>query len=376
MRGPALALTGLFIAGCGGSELSPSADWVWDLPAHFPKPKVPEDNPMSSAKVELGRRLFYDVRLSHNQTQSCASCHEQARAFTDARAQGLGSTGELHPRGPMALVNVAYAASLNWANPLMRDLETQALGPLFGESPVELGLSGHEEELLQRLSTDTYYPGAFGLAFPGEDSTITLDTITKAIAAFERTLLSYRSPYDRYIQGEADALSPSARRGLGLFLSERLECFHCHGGFNLSGSVDHEGNMFDQAAFFNNGLYDLDGEGAYPPDNQGLYEFSGLDRDRGRFKPPTLRNIALTAPYMHDGSLASLDEVLDHYARGGSQTSTGARAGDGRDSPNKSSFVNGFELSPSEREDLLAFLQSLTDHAFVSDPAFSAPLSP
>ncbi len=328
---------------------------------------------MSAAKIELGRHLFYDLRLSLNETQSCASCHEQARAFTDGRAQGKGSTGELHPRSPMALVNVAYAASLNWANPLVRDLEAQALGPLFGESPVELGMAGHEQELLQRLRSDSYYPGAFGEAFGELDGEISVDTITKALASFERTLLSYRSPYDRYLDGDASALSLSARRGLGLFLSERLECFHCHGGFNLSGSVDHEGNQFDQASFFNNGLYNLDGAGAYPPENEGLFTFSNLARDHGRFKPPTLRNIAKTAPYMHDGSLATLDDVLDHYTRGGTLTSSGAYAGDGRDSPNKSSFVIGFELSGQDRADLLAFLNALTDEALLTDPALANP---
>lgn len=374
MRRSLLAgLIGLVVVGCGGTESGDS--WPWNLPAHFPLPKVPQSNPMSSAKVDLGRHLFYDVRLSYNESQSCGSCHEQDRAFTDARAQGLGSTGELHPRGPMALVNVAYAGSLNWGNPLVRDLESQALGPLFGESPVELGMAGHEDELVERLSTDDYYSGAFETAF-GPDGTVSIETITKALASFQRTLLSYRSPYDRYAEGETEALTPAARRGLDLFLSERLECFHCHGGFNLSGSVDHEGSRFDQAAFFNNGLYNLDGEGAYPEDNQGLYTFSGLDRDKGRFKPPTLRNIAVTAPYMHDGSLATLEDVLDHYVRGGTQTSSGAYAGDGRDSPNKSSFVIGFELTPSDREDLLAFLNALTDEAFLTDPAFSDPFAP
>ncbi|MCA9555607.1 MAG: di-heme enzyme, partial [Myxococcales bacterium] len=300
--------------GCG-TEPSSQTPAVWDfgLPAHFPAPKVPEDNPMSEAKVALGRRLFYDTRLSGNETQSCASCHDQAIAFTDGMAHGLGSTGQVHPRGAMGLTNVGYSASLNWANPVVRMLEAQALIPMFGETPVELGMTGREAELFARLGADPDYPGAFEAAFEGEG--ITLDTITKAIAAFERTLISADSPYDRYIEGEVGAMSAAALRGMDLFMSERLECFHCHGGFNFTASVDHQGNVFDQAAFFNNGLYNVGGTGRYPEDAPGLYEHTGDPADNGRFKAPSLRNVAVTAPYMHDGRLATLDDVLDHYSR-------------------------------------------------------------
>ena len=359
-------------AGCGGAaDVGAPEAWDFGLPAHFPTPKVPEDNPMSAAKVALGRRLFHDTRLSGNQTQSCASCHDQALAFTDGKARGVGSTGQVHPRGAMGLTNVAYAASLNWANPVVRHLEAQAMIPMFGETPVELGMAGREEELFARLAADPEYPAAFEAAFAG--GAITLESITDALAAFERTLISADSPYDRYLAGDARALSESARRGLGLFLSERLECFHCHGGFNLSASVDHEGNMFDQAAFFNNGLYDVGGAGRYPEDAPGLYEHTGDPADHGRFKAPSLRNVAVTAPYMHDGSLATLDDVLDHYRRGGTLTTEGPNAGDGRANPNKSTFVVGFELPDEERADLLAFLHSLTDEGFLTDPRFGPP---
>jgi cytochrome c peroxidase len=358
-------------AACGGEVRVAPEVWDFGLPAHFPAPKVPEDNPMSAAKVGLGRRLFYDTRLSGNETQSCATCHEQARAFTDGKARGVGSTGEVHPRGAMGLTNVAYAATLNWANPVVRRLEAQALIPMFGESPVELGMAGREDELFARLAADPAYPAAFEAAFPGRG--VSLDTITQALAAFERTLISAGAPYDRYLAGDAGALSDAARRGLGLFLSERLECFHCHGGFNFTGSVDHEGNVFDQAAFFNNGLYDVGGLGRYPEDAPGLYEHTQDPTDHGRFKAPTLRNIAVTAPYMHDGRLATLDDVIDHYSRGGTLTADGPNAGDGRSNPNKSSFVVGFELSADERRDLLAFLHSLTDEGFLTDPRFGAP---
>ena len=348
----------------------------FDLPPGFPAPRIPADNPMNEAKVELGRHLFFDERLSFNETQSCASCHVPSLAFTDGAARSTGSTGEMTPRGSMSLANVGYAATLNWANPAVVTLEGQARIPLFGEEPVELGLAGHEALLVDRLRDDPAMVARFDAAFPepaGER--VSLGNVLKALAAFQRTLISGDSPYDRYQQGDTSAMSPSAVRGMELFFGERLECFHCHGGFSLSSSIDHEGNVFDQSLFANNGLYNLDGLGAYPPANTGLFEHTGDRADMGRFKPPTLRNIARTAPYMHDGSLATLGDVLDHYARGGTLTEDGPNAGDGRDSPLKSPFIAGFTLSETERADLIAFLEALTDEAFLTDPRFSDPAS-
>ncbi|MCA9532961.1 MAG: di-heme enzyme [Myxococcales bacterium] len=349
--------------------------YTLDLPRGFPEPRIPEDNPLSEAKVELGRFLFYDVRLSENETQSCGSCHQQARAFTDGLGTAVGSTGQHTARGSMALGNVGYAATLNWANSAVVTLEMQARIPLFGEDPIELGLSGQEDLLLTRLGEDARYPEMFAAAFPGEASPISVQNVLRAIAAFERVLITGDSPYDRYQAGDHSALSESARRGMELFFSEQVECFHCHGGFNLSGSVDHAGNFFDQSLFANNGLYNVDGAGGYPATNTGLFEITGDRLDMGRFKPPTLRNIALTAPYMHDGSLATLDDVIDHYARGGTLTPDGPNAGDGRLSPLKNGFISGFVLTEQERADLLAFLNALTDERFVTDPRFSDPFS-
>ncbi|MDW8248572.1 MAG: di-heme enzyme [Myxococcales bacterium] len=353
---------------------SPAEDsYVWKLPSGFPKPKVPADNPMNTAKVELGRRLFYDRRLSGNGTYSCGSCHEQKRAFTDGRGVALGSTGEVHPRGSMSLANVGYAAALTWANPLVTTLEKQALTPMFGEAPVELGLAGKEEELLERLRREPLYQKLFPEAFPEVGGTINLDTITKAIAAFERTLISGNSPYDRYLAGDQGAMSESALRGKELFFSERLECFHCHGGFLLADSVTHDGKVMDEVMFHNTGLYNIDGQGGYPAPNRGVLEISNRPEDMGRFKAPTLRNIAVTGPYMHDGSIATLSEVIDHYAAGGRTIATGPYAGDGSKNPYKSEFVTGFLLTPQEKLDLIAFLESLTDTDFLVDPDFSDP---
>ncbi len=335
--------------------------FIWDLPAHFPPPRVPEANPMTEEKIGLGRRLFHDPRLSIDQEMSCATCHQQALAFTDGRPRGVGTTGEVHPRGAMSLANVAWAPRLAWANPLIASLEVQAMLPMFGEAPVEMGMSGAETELIARLQADADYPRAFAAVWP--EDPITVAHVTDAIACFERTLVSADSPYDRYIAGDAAALGAAERRGMELFFSERLECFHCHGGFNFTDALDHAGLATVEIAYHNTGLYDLDGAGAYPAGGTGLAEITEDPADMGRFKAPTLRNIAVTSPYMHDGSVADLAGVLDHYAAGG-------RA---EGSPLRSEFVSGFILSPSEKSDVIAFLHSLTDQGFLTDPAHADP---
>jgi len=227
--------------------------------------------------------------------------------------------------------------------------------------------------MLERLRAEPVYQDLFPAAFPSEGDPFTVMNVTKALGAFQRTLVSGDAPYDRYLGGDDDAISEAAKRGAELFFSEDLECFHCHGGFVFSASVDHADNVFDQANFQNNGLYNVDGRGAYPATNTGLFEHTGDPRDMGRFKPPTLRNIMVTAPYMHDGSLETMDEVLEHYARGGTLTTEGENVGDGALNPNKSLFVNGFELTEERRADLMAFFESLTDEAFLTNPAFADP---
>ncbi|SPE40762.1 Cytochrome c peroxidase (modular protein) [Candidatus Sulfopaludibacter sp. SbA3] len=348
--------------------------YEWNLPPGFPLPNVPLDDPMTKEKVALGRYLFYDKRLSLNQTQACATCHRQERAFTDGRSRGVGSTGQVHPRGPMSLVNVAYAPVLTWANPLARTLEMQALVPLFGENPIELGMTGKEDLLVQRLKSDARYRKLFAAAFPSEADPFTVRAVTQAIASFERTILSGDSPYDRYRNGDdPNAIPESAKRGEALFFSERLECFHCHGGFNFTGTVDYLDKGFAEVEFHNTGLYNLNGKLSYPPPNLGLYEFTHSEEDIGKFKAPTLRNIAVTAPYMHDGSIKTLEEAVDHYRSGGRTIKTGPNAGVGSENPNKSEFVKRFDLSPQERADVLAFLRSLTDRTILTDPSLSDP---
>lgn len=328
----------------------PAPTWAWKLPKGFPEPAVPADNPMTAECVELGRQLFFDPQLSQNGTQSCASCHEPERAFTDGRVHAVGSTGAAHRRNSQGLANIAWSSSLTWANPLLGTLEAQAMIPLFGDDPVELGWAGREDELLTRLEP---YRAAMAAAYPGHG--VSVYALTRALACFERTLISGDAPYDR---GE---LSDDARAGLELFNSERLECYHCHTGFTFSDSVSHAQSGPPERPFHNTGLYDVDGQGSYPDSDTGLFELTGRAGDMGRFRAPSLRNLSYTAPYMHDGSLATLDEVIDAYAAGGH-----ARAAGGGPSPLQSDLVRGFGLTADERRQLLAFLRSLDDESFVA----------
>jgi len=355
------------------------AEFVWALPPGFPPPIVPADNPMSVAKVELGRYLFYDTRLSGNQTQSCGTCHQQALAFTEGRATSVGSTGQNHPRGAPSLANVVYASSLTWANPLFamavmaEPLERQTQLPLYGDAPVELGLKS-QSQIEERLRATSDYPSAFAQAFPGQEQPITAQNIGRALAAFERTLISGDSAFDRFEHGhDESALSAAAVRGYALFSSDRLGCSVCHAGFDLSDHVHYRDKPSIDQPYHNTALYNIDGRGAYPEPNTGTYNVTQDPKDMGQFKAPSLRNIAVTAPYMHDGSIATLSLVLDHYAAGGRTISSGAHAGVGADSPLKDALLHGFTLTEQERADLLSFFESLTDRTFLADPRFADP---
>jgi cytochrome c peroxidase len=329
---------------------------------------------MSAAKVDLGRHLFYDLRLSGNGQQSCATCHQQDKAFTDGQATSVGSTGEEHPRNSMSLVNVAYETTLTWANPGLTRLEDQALVPMFGRHPVELGL-GEDREWLGVLRRDERYTALFPQAFPGDADPFSRQNVVRAIAAFERTIVSARSPYDRHHFDRDDtALSASAKRGEVLFHSQPMACFTCHGSQIFSGGMVSAGTPpRGRPEFHNTGLYNLPGLFSYPQKNAGLYETTKDPRDVGRFKAPTLRNIAVTGPYMHDGSIATLEDVLAHYAAGGRTIADGPYKGVGHDNPNKSRRIRGFVLTPDDRADVVAFLRSLTDDEALRDPKLSNP---
>ncbi len=397
-----ILLTYLCVFFCTASVLCPAASagagskiavpFQWDLPFWFAEPKVPADNPMSYEKIELGRLLFYDTRMSGNQEFSCSSCHEQSLAFTDGRARSIGSTGDVHPRGSMSLANIAYAPTLNWANDVVVTLEEQAMGPMFGENPIELGLLGREDELFARLAAAPIYQRMFEEAFPGEATPISLASIVRSLASFQRTLISANSPYDRWLWLGQDTLNDSALRGVNLLLPlpSTTECGHCHSGTNFTAAREDDGSVFgSRPPFFNTGLYNLrcsdfmlpevsgTGTGCYPPSNVGLYEVSGFKEDMGKFKAPTWRNICVTAPYMHDGSIETLDEVLDHYAAAGRTIESGEFAGIGSlNSLREIQFLPGFNLSQRQRDDIKEFLCSLTDEEFLTDASFADPFLP
>lgn len=255
---------------------------------------------MTTEKVELGRHLFYDARMSANGKQSCATCHAQNLAFTDGKPRGEGSTGERHLRGSMSLVNVAYTRVFTWIDQGLGSLEEQARVPMFGDHPVELGMDPSAEKFLAIARADPKYQKLFG------DDPITLDNIIKALACFERSIVSARSPYDRYhFDRDDSAISAQAKHGEVLFFSTGFSCFRCHGGPNFTGKPDEEGG----------------------------------------FKAPTLRNIAITAPYMHDGNVKALEEAVTH---------------------------NG-KMADADRADIVEFLRTLTDEALLHDPRFSRP---
>ena len=375
-------LAGLSACGGGGTELvetrSSAANWSWSLPAYFPEPKVPADNPMSAEKVELGRYLFYDRRLSGNGQQACAGCHRQDLAFTDGLAQALGSTGELHPRGAQHLVNVVYNATLTWANPSLVTLERQMETPLFGERPIEMGVNdANKDAVLQRLRDDTAtsaYPQRFSAAFPTEAQPISWGNVIKAIAAFQRTLISGNSRYDQWLAGKT-TLSDAELRGMKLFFGEKAECFHCHGSFNFNDQIVHAGSRLVETPFSNTGLYNIGGTGAFPEPNRGVFELTARAEDMGKFRAPSLRNVEVTGPYMHDGTITTLVDVLRFYAAGGRHIASGPHAGDGRANPYKSDLVSRIDLSDQEQADIVSFLRTLTDHEFLSNPRHADPFA-
>jgi cytochrome c peroxidase len=337
--------------------------FVWHLPAGFPAPRVPADNPMTAAKVALGRQLFYDERLSGDGHLSCAACHRQELAFTDGRARAVGRTGIEHPRSAMSLTNVAYNASLTWARPDLVRLEQQLAMPLFAVAPIEMGATPRGIE--GRLERDPETVRRFRVAFPRQARPVRMENVAKALASFERTLVSGCSPYDRWVfWDEGEALDRLQRRGMELFFSRRAGCSGCHGGFNLSGPVVFSGSTDEDPTFHNTNLHNVDGKGSYPAADRGLIARSGRPEDMGRFRAPTLRNVARTAPYMHDGSLPTLEEVVEHYAAGGRARPVG---------PGRDPRLRAVALSAEDKRALVTFLEALTDEEFLTDPRFSDP---
>jgi cytochrome c peroxidase len=318
------AATSLCAVLLGFSPAHAGDSYEWKLPRGFPQPAVPADNPMNEAKVALGRQLFSDTRLSGTGQYSCQSCHAPERAFTDGLPRSRGVTGETLPLNAPTLLNAAYNASLGWSDARVRTFEQQMRGPLFNDHPAELGLAGREAPLERTLSGDAALASAFGAAFPGEPRPVTIDNVIRAIASYLRTLLSASSPFDRYVfAGDHEALDATQKRGMQLFFSARSGCSACHAGIN-----------------FANAWIDSEHTSATPV---------FADTGTGQFvRVPTLRNLGLTAPYMHDGRFATLDAVLDHYEKLAIDPGADAR-------------LRRAQLTTGERRELAEFLLSLND---------------
>lgn len=387
------SLVALSLLALSGSGCPP---YDFNLPPGFAAPAVPADNCMSAAKVDLGRHLFYDQRLSQDESMSCSSCHVQSLAFADGAAKPQGITAEVHPRNAQHLSNVAYHSRFNWANSVVRTLETQALTPLFAESGpstvVELGLSG--DAYLDRLRADPMYVEKFKAAFGPGQSEFNDGRIRQALASFQRTLISGNSDYDKFQNGQG-TISQSALRGAVFFNSEVAECFHCHGGFNFADTSVHSQTVFDEIAFHNNGIYTAAEYAARPVRERGLIDLTGNPNHEGRHRAPSLRNIALTFPYMHDGSFdctpqngtvettaggscgadpaaTMLGHIADHYANGATKRADGSTRTPVHPQVDPT-LIRAFTMSAQNRADLVAFLLTLTDNEFITNPAFSNP---
>lgn len=293
------------------------------LPPGFPAMPTPADNPLTEARVALGKELFFDKRLSRDGTVACASCHFPDRAFSDTLARSIGVDGQTGLRNAPPLTNLAWHAGF------FRDggaptLEQQAVAPVHDPVEMDYSITRAAADLRHLEPYRSLSERAFGRPMEAWE-------LTRALAAYERTLVSGWSRYDRYLAGDAAALSDAARRGLTLFSSDALNCTACHGGFDLS---DH--------SYRNVGQY-------FAYADPGRERITLVPSDNGKFKTPTLRNIARTAPYMHDGSMSSLGEVIDFFATGGLPH------------VNRDPAMRTFALSDEEKADLIAFLAALND---------------
>lgn len=344
MRGIVFDVLCLFLlAGCAPAQPEPLS---LDVPADWPPLIIPEENPLTEEGVALGRRLFYDPILSKDSTVSCATCHQQYLAFTDGRALAVGVDGRRGRRSAMSLANVGFQYRGLFWDGRVASLELQSLHPVTDPNEMD----NDWVEVTQRLRKHPNYPALFSAAFG--DQPIDSIRIGWALAQFERTLLSADSRYDKMTRGEID-FTLAEQRGWTIFFDASMdvphaECNHCH--------VD---PFFANPQFQNNGLGKTTSDSELYDKGRG--EVTGNKYDDGKFRVPTLRNIALTAPYMHDGRFSTLQEVVDHYDRGG------------HSGINVSPNVRPLHLSKQDKQDLLAFLHSLTDRTFLKKEAYSNP---
>lgn len=316
-------------------------------------------------KQELGHYLFFEKRLSVTGTKSCGSCHDPRFAFTDGYRKPPGVYADLHFRNTPSLINIAGQKYFNRANTDITSVYDQMDGPLFGIHPIEMGLSKTDTLLFSKLALEPIYQDLFQQAYPASETPISWDHIKEALTAYVQTLNSLESPYDHYLAGDLAAIDEAAKAGEKLFLSNRYQCASCHRPpyFGADSTMD------PLQQFANIGLYNYAG-GNYPFTDQGLYRITKRESDKGKFKIPSLRNLSFTAPYFHDGSAETLQEVLDVYEKGGREIGYGAWQGDGRRNPHKSKLINEIRMSVVERNQILAFLNSLNDNTLIHNKNF------
>ncbi len=322
----------------------------------------------------LGRYLFFDRRLSINNTKSCGTCHNPQLAFTDGYKRSLGVFADLHQRNTTPLFNLAGLKYFTAADSTLHSVFQQMNNPLFNTHPVEMGLTGNEDEILSRIAGDSLYKKMFAETFYNQQPLFSLDHIKQAIGTFILSVISNNAPYDRYTKGDSTALNASQKKGMHLFFSATLKCSSCHGGTNFSAPTV-TNSRGDTLYYFNTGLYNTDGAGAYPSYDQGLFQYTHNTADMGSFRVPTLRNLAFTAPYFHDGSAASLTDVVEAYAAGGRAITQGMYKGDGAANPYKHSLVQGFNIGSQDKIHLINFLLSLSDSACINNPAYQNPFA-
>lgn len=308
----------------------------------------------------LGRYLFFDTRLSVNNTKSCASCHNPKFAFTDGYRTSATALGENVSHNSPSLINVKYLKRFDWANPKNTDLSQQIKRPLFSENPIELGLQLHFNKLKNEIKSDSLYNVLFHNAFPNDDSLFTLNQIEKALISYEKTLESNESDFDK------NKLNDLAKYGYKLFSSKKLNCNNCHPPpyFTLAALTNNTDSIYA-----NIGLNNFSKNNLQSIYDEGLFTFTKKEEDKGKFKIPSLRNVMLTAPYMHDGSVTSIEEVIEIYARGGRIYNNE----DGRHNKNKHPLIHGFIITEIEKKALIAFLNSLTDSSIFYKQKFQNP---
>lgn len=330
------------------------------------------NNSFSKDKADLGRYLFYDRRLSVNNTKACASCHAPQFSFTDGYTRSIGALGDLHQRNARPLINLVFLKYLTAGDSTLHFPEAQMNNPMLSEHPVELGIKGNEIVILNKIKADSFYATQFKQLFKEDIDPYNIKNIQYCISSFIRTIISFNSPYDDFIKGNKTALNEQQQKGMQLFFSDRLKCSSCHGGINFSTPLVKNKNG-SPVNYFNTGIYNIDGSGNYPAYDQGLAEITKNAADMGCYRVSTLRNLAFTAPYYHDGSALTIDEVIDAYAHGGRNVADGIYKGDGAANPHKSNLIKGFGLTSQERKELIAFLFSLTDSTLITNPAYADP---